>query len=80
MGLHADPRRAGQTRHPSLRHQHPYPSSWQGLGPSPRRSGPRWSEFLRAQARGILACDFFTLETLFLKTLYVLGKEIRFGH
>ena len=44
----------------------------QGLGPSPRRSGPRWSEFLRAQARGILACDFFTLETLFLKTLYVL--------
>src|SRR6266545_8347029 len=26
-----------------------------GLGPSPRRSGPSWSEFLRAQARGILA-------------------------
>ena len=43
-----------------------------GLGPSPRRSGPSWSEFLRAQARGILACDFFTVETLFLKTLYVL--------
>ena len=32
----------------------------EGLGPSPRRSGPSWSEFLRAQARGILACDFFT--------------------
>ncbi|HEY3208777.1 MAG TPA: integrase [Actinomycetota bacterium] len=44
----------------------------EGLGPSPRRSGPSWSEFLRAQARGILACDFFTVETLFLKTLYVL--------
>ena len=43
-----------------------------GLGPSPRRSGPSWSEFLRAQARGIIACDFFTVETLFLKTLYVL--------
>src|SRR5207253_10770644 len=43
-----------------------------GLGPSPRRTGPSWSEFLRAQARGILACDFFTVETLFLKTLYVL--------
>ena len=44
----------------------------EGLGPSPRRSGPSWSEFLRAQARGILACDSFTVETLFLKTLYVL--------
>jgi hypothetical protein len=44
----------------------------EGVGSSPRRSGPSWSEFLRAQARGILACDFFTLETLFLKTLYVL--------
>ena len=44
----------------------------EGLGPSPRRSGPSWSEFLRAQARGILACDFFTVETLFIKTLYVL--------
>jgi putative transposase len=44
----------------------------EGLGPSPRRSGPRWSEFLRAQARGVLACDLFTVETLFLKTLYVL--------
>ena len=44
----------------------------EGLGPAPRRSGPSWSEFLRAQAHGILACDFFTVETVFLKTLYVL--------
>ena len=43
-----------------------------GLGPAPRRSGPSWSEFLRAQATGILACDFFTVETIFLKTLHVL--------
>ena len=43
-----------------------------GLGPAPRRSGPTWSQFLRAQAHGILACDFFTVETVFLKTLYVL--------
>jgi putative transposase len=43
-----------------------------GLGPAPRRSGPTWSQFLRAQARGILACDFFTVETVFLKTLHVL--------
>jgi putative transposase len=43
-----------------------------GLGPAPRRAGPTWSEFLRAQARGILALDFFTVETLLLRTLYVL--------
>ncbi len=43
-----------------------------GLGPAPRRSGPTRSEFLRAQSRGVLACDFFMLETVFLKTLYVL--------
>jgi putative transposase len=42
-----------------------------GLGPAPRR-GPTWSEFLRAQAAGILACDFLTVETVRLKTLYVL--------
>jgi transposase InsO family protein len=43
-----------------------------GLGPAPRRGGPTWSEFLRAQAQGILAFDFFTVETLMLRTLYVL--------
>jgi putative transposase len=43
-----------------------------GLDPAPRRDGPSWSEFLRSQAEGIIACDFFTVETAFLKTLYVL--------
>jgi transposase InsO family protein len=43
-----------------------------GLGPGPRRNGPSWTEFLRAQANGILACDFFTVETVWLRTLYVL--------
>ncbi len=43
-----------------------------GFGPAPRRGGPSWGEFLRAQARGMLACDFFTVETAWLRTLYVL--------
>src|SRR5919106_2943647 len=43
-----------------------------GLGPAPRRGGPTWRQFLSAQAKGIVACDFFTVETVFLKTLNVL--------
>jgi putative transposase len=43
-----------------------------GLGPAPRRSGPSWSQFLRAQAKSVLSADFFTVETLWLKRLYVL--------
>lgn len=43
-----------------------------GISPAPRRLGPTWSEFLRAQAQGIMACDFFSVETVFLRTLYVL--------
>jgi putative transposase len=43
-----------------------------GLEPAPRRSGSTWSEFLRAQAKGIIAVDFFTVETAWLHTFYVL--------
>ena len=43
-----------------------------GFGPAPRRGGPSWTEFLRAQAQGIVASDFFTVETVLLRTLYVL--------
>jgi putative transposase len=42
-----------------------------GLHPAPRR-GPTWAQFLRSQASGILACDFLTVETVLLKTYYVL--------
>jgi len=44
-----------------------------GVPPAPRRDGPTWAEFLRAQADAILACDFFTVETVFLRSLYVLA-------
>jgi hypothetical protein len=35
-------------------------------------AGPTWSEFLRSRAQVILALDFFTVETLMLRTVYVL--------
>ena len=43
-----------------------------GLDPAPRRGGPSWSEFLRSQATSILACDFLTVETIAMRTLWVL--------
>jgi hypothetical protein len=30
-----------------------------GLGSASRRTGPSWAEFLRAQAQGVLACDWY---------------------
>jgi transposase len=41
------------------------------LGPAPRRGGPTWTQFLRTQATGTLACDFLTVETVGLTRLYV---------
>jgi len=41
------------------------------LGPAPRRGGPTWTQFLRAQAAQTLACDFLTVETIGLTRLYV---------
>jgi putative transposase len=41
------------------------------LGPVPRRGGPTWTQFLRNQAAGTLACDFLTVETIGLTRLYV---------
>jgi putative transposase len=43
-----------------------------GVDPAPRRSGPTWTEFLTAQAKGILACDFLHVDTIGLTRIYVL--------
>jgi hypothetical protein len=73
MGLPADPRRAGRlgvTVAPS--------TVWQilnsaGIDPAPRRDGPGWAEFLRSQAQGIVALDFFTADLLNGAKVYVLA-------
>ena len=43
-----------------------------GMNPAPRRAGPTWAQFLRSQAAGIWATDFFSVETIGLRTLDVL--------
>ena len=46
-----------------------------GLDPSPRSRGPTWGELLRVQAETMLACDFFTADTVLLRRLYVLSSS-----
>ena len=43
-----------------------------GIDPAPRRSGPNWRQFLRAQGAGIIAVDFLHVDTVLLKRIYVL--------
>jgi putative transposase len=44
-----------------------------GIDPAARRDGPGWPEFLRSQAQGILALDFFTTDLLNGAKVYVLA-------
>ena len=39
--------------------------------PSPRRSGPTWSELLSSHAKGLMACAFFHVDTVLLRRFYV---------
>jgi hypothetical protein len=56
-----------------------------GIQPAPRRAELSWSQFLRAQASAIVACDFLTVDTVWLRRLYVLffielgSRRVHFG-
>jgi len=43
-----------------------------GIKPAPRRTSATWRQFLHQQAAGIVACDFFSVDTISLRQLYVL--------
>jgi putative transposase len=43
-----------------------------GTGPAPQRAAASWKQFLSAQANSIAAVDFFHVDTVFLRRLYVL--------
>ncbi len=42
------------------------------IPPARRRAGLTWRQFLHPHGRAILACDYFTVDTVFVKRLYVL--------
>jgi transposase InsO family protein len=44
-----------------------------GVDPAPRRGSVTWASFLRSQAEGIVACDFFTADLLDGTKVYVLA-------
>ncbi len=72
MGAPPYPRRTGPTGHKIA-----YSTVWEilkkeGIDPVPQRGGLAWGEFLSAQARQIIACDFMHVDTVFLRRLYVL--------
>jgi putative transposase len=43
-----------------------------GIDPAPGRNSQSWTTFLRTQAAGIVACDFFCVDTVLLRRYYVL--------
>jgi putative transposase len=63
-----------------LGHKLAPPAVWRilkdaGTGPAPTRSGQTWRAFLEAQAKTILAVDFFHVDTVLLRRLHVLSSS-----
>jgi hypothetical protein len=43
------------------------------MPPAPQRDSQSWPGFLRAHAESTLGCEFFTVDTVWLRRLYVLA-------
>ncbi len=43
-----------------------------GIDPTPNRTGPTWAQFIRSQAKTIIATDFCCVDTATLRRLHVL--------
>ncbi len=43
-----------------------------GIDPTPGRTGPTWAQFIRTQAKGIIATDFACVDTATLRRFHVL--------
>ena len=50
-----------------------------GLDPAPRRTTTTWRAFLSQQAAGIVACDFFTVDTIAGKEVVGHGRSYAIG-
>jgi putative transposase len=72
MGLQAHSGRAPEARDQGVSDRHQKGACPPRPRPAPWRGGTTWRQFLAQQASSIVACDFFTVETVWLKRIYVL--------
>ncbi len=67
-----DPGRTPASRHPGGSHDHPLAAQTKRLGARSATTWPLLVAVPTGSGQGVLACDFFSVETAYLQTLYVL--------